>query len=139
MVVMSRLDKIALGAGAALAVATDAGTRRVTHDSMIVPAAAVGLVTAAAIYPAARAGRETSRGVVVRETAGLIGAGAVLAAAVAKRGSATVKRAVAAGWLAHAVFDNLHDRGPTSRLPGWYPAACAGYDIALAGLLLAKT
>jgi hypothetical protein len=49
---------------------------------------------------------------------------------------AAVRRLVAAGWLAHAVFDNVHDKGPTSRLPEEYPAACAGYDVALAGLLL---
>jgi hypothetical protein len=133
---MKTSDKVALGFGAALAVATDIGSRKVTPESMVVPAAAVGLVTAAAIYPAARTGREASRGVVIRESVALLATGAVLASTLAKRGSGTAKRAVAAGWLAHAIFDNLHDRGPTSRLPGWYPAACAGYDVALAGLVL---
>ncbi|MBV9872580.1 MAG: hypothetical protein JO214_18350 [Frankiaceae bacterium] len=133
---MRTMDKVALVGGAALAVATDLGSRKVTPESMVVPAAAVGLVTAAAIYPAARKGRDASRGVVLREAAALVGTGAVLAAAVAKRGSTTAKRTVAAGWLAHAIFDNVHNRGPTSRLPGWYPAACAGYDVALAGLVL---
>jgi hypothetical protein len=133
------IDKIAVAGGAALAVATDAGTRRITPDSRIVPAAAAGLVTAAVIYPAARAGRTASRGVATRENLALSATAAVLAASIVKRESQRVRQVVAAGWLAHALFDNLHDRGPTSRLPGWYPAVCAGYDVALAGLLLAKT
>jgi hypothetical protein len=133
---MKTSDKIALGVGAALAVATDVGSRRVTPESMAVPAAAAGLVTAAAIYPAARAGRDAGAAVVVREAVALAATGAVLVAALARRSSVTARRAVAAGWLAHAAFDNLHDRGPTSRLPAWYPAACAGYDIAIAGLIL---
>jgi hypothetical protein len=133
---MRTSDKIALGVGAALAIATDLGSRKVVPDAMTVPAAAAGLVTAAAIYPAARSGRTATRGVVVREAAALAGTGAVLVTALARHKSVTAKRAVAAGWLAHALFDNLHDRGPASRLPGWYPAACAGYDVALAALVL---
>jgi hypothetical protein len=55
--------------------------------------------------------------------------------AVAARGP-RVRRAAAAGWLAHAGFDLLHDRGSGSLLPDWYPAACAGYDAAYAAAVL---
>jgi hypothetical protein len=132
-------DKVALVGGALLAVGTDIGTRRIAPASQLVPAAAAGLVTAAVIYPAARVGREVGKGTAVRENVAVGATVAVLGAAVATRRSRSARRIVAAGWLAHAVFDNLHDRGATSRLPSWYPAVCAGYDVAVAGLLLAKT
>lgn len=48
------------------------------------------------------------------------------------------RRLAAAGWAAHVGFDFLHDRGPTSQLPNWYPAFCAGYDVAVAARLLAR-
>ena len=44
-------------------------------------------------------------------------------------------RLTAGGWLAHAVFDYGHDRGVSSRLPQWYPALCAGFDVGVAALL----
>ena len=43
---------------------------------------------------------------------------------------------IAAGWVAHAAFDHVHHAGPGGRLPKWYPALCAGYDIAFAAMLL---
>jgi hypothetical protein len=43
---------------------------------------------------------------------------------------------IAAGWAAHAAFDDKHRATPGSRLPGWYADLCAGYDIAFAGSLL---
>jgi hypothetical protein len=41
------------------------------------------------------------------------------------------------GWLAHAAWDALHARGggPT-RVPAWYPPACAAYDAAVGAALL---
>jgi hypothetical protein len=33
------------------------------------------------------------------------------------------------------VFDLFHPRGDGSRLPDWYSAACAGYDIGMAAAL----
>lgn len=132
-----RSDVVALVGGAACAVATDAAARRLS-PSLKVPAAAVGLVTAAVIYPAARVGRSADRAVARREWLAVGATTAVLATA-SRRDSRTnraARAAVATGWVGHAVFDNLHNRGPTSRLPDWYPAVCAGYDVALAALLL---
>lgn len=133
---MTKQDAAAIAVGAGLAVATDRGARRVTSGSRMAPAGALGLVTAAAIYPAARIGRAADADVARREWLA-VGATVAVLAAASRSGAGRVARAtVAVGWIAHAAFDNLHDRGPTSRLPDWYPAACAGYDVALAGLLL---
>jgi hypothetical protein len=127
---------MALVGGAACAVATDAAARRLS-PSQRVTAASAGLVTAAIIYPAARIGRPADRAVAHREW--LVVGATIAVSATASRDSRTsraARAAVAAGWVGHAAFDNLHDRGPTSRLPDWYPAVCAGYDVALAALLL---
>jgi hypothetical protein len=45
------------------------------------------------------------------------------------------RQLVAAGWLAHAGFDAAFVPHDGSRIPAWYPAMCAGYDVALAGRL----
>ena len=44
---------------------------------------------------------------------------------------------LAAGWLAHPIWDALHyrGRGPT-RVRSWFPAFCVSYDVALAVPLL---
>jgi hypothetical protein len=41
------------------------------------------------------------------------------------------------GWAAHAIFDALvgDEHG---RLPRWYPALCAGYDLAFGAALYAQ-
>lgn len=105
---------------------------------------ALGLTTAAVIYPAARR-REWLSAASGRELAG-VGAAVGLSALACR--PADVKpdeqaaaetrrrRLVAAGWVAHAVFDNVHKAGPGGRLPGWYAAMCAGYDLAFAATLL---
>jgi hypothetical protein len=129
------VNVIAIVAGAGCAVAADVATRR-TLPSRLVPAAAAGLVTAAVIYPAARVGREAMPGVAGPEWLAVAATTGVLAAASRRSSSPAVRAVVAGGWFAHAIFDRLHDRGPGSRLPSWYPAVCAGYDIATAGLLL---
>lgn len=124
---------LAVLAGAALAAGTDLVARR--SSPSLLPSAA-GLVGAAAIYPMARARRTATRGVVARERLALGATVGVGVAAAARSNSATGRRIVAAGWAGHALFDAVHDRGSSSRLPAWYPAVCAGYDVALAGLLL---
>ena len=98
---------------------------------------ALGLAIAAAIYPLAR-GRWAAGAAPAREIAALL-AFSALAASVA-RGDANLRTrgALAAGWSAHAAFDMLHDSGDDSRIPAWYPALCAGYDLGVAGCLLAK-
>jgi hypothetical protein len=41
--------------------------------------------------------------------------------------------------VAHAGFDAAFSHDATaSRIPSWYPAACAGYDVAFAALLIGR-
>ena len=97
---------------------------------------AVGLPGAAAVYPLARSNRDASAHV-VREGLALIGFAALTA--VAARNEASLgARLLAAGWVGHAVFDLVHDGGPHSRIPPWYPALCAGYDVGVAARLLQR-
>jgi hypothetical protein len=93
--------------------------------------AAAGLIAAAVIYPLAR-----RRGFGnVGEKAVLALATGVVAAAAAKPGRRT--QLIAAGWLAHAAFDAaFRPNNASSRIPSWYPAMCAGYDVALGARLL---
>lgn len=87
----------------------------------------------AAIYPACRTGWR-DRAPVVREMAGLTAYSAAAAIGMA-RANTHGHQIIAIAWMTHAVFDALHHRGPNSRLPNWYPAVCAGYDVALGALL----
>lgn len=121
---------LGLAVGAAAAVGVDKLTAEVMPARRL-DGAALGLLTAAGIYPAAR-----RRGFGTRtEKAVLIAAGAVVAAAVAM--PARRARLLAAGWIAHAGFDALFMPHDESRIPSWYPAVCAGYDLALGARLLA--
>jgi hypothetical protein len=131
---MSTSAKVAsLGVGAALAGLSDLAVTRFAARRRV-PLFAVGLVAAAAIYPLFRSSRPRSAPV-VRELAALLAFGAVGTAAVRGR-SPNAGRVVAAGWAAHALFDMVHDAGQHSRIPGWYPAFCAGYDLGVAAILL---
>jgi hypothetical protein len=125
-----------LGIGAALAGLSDLAVTRFAAARRI-PLFAVGLVVAAAIYPLFRSGRPRSAPV-VRELAALLAFGAVGAAA-ARSTSSNTARVVGAGWAAHALFDLVHDGGQHSRIPDWYPAMCAGYDLGVAAILLRPT
>ena len=71
----------------------------------------------------------------VREAVALVGFTALTAIA-ARSGNAAGARLLAAGWAGHAVFDLAHDPGRHSRIPEWYPALCAGYDVGVAARLL---
>jgi hypothetical protein len=121
-----------LAVGAVAGVATDVLTEKLAprHRAL---ALAGGLVVAAAIYPIARRERPMG-GPLLREIAGLVAAGAVASAAARAQGPAA-RNIVAAGWAAHAAFDQVHRPGPHSRIPSWYPAMCAGYDLAVAARL----
>ena len=98
-------------------------------------ALAAGMVAAAAIYPIARSRRPLGAPL-ARELAGLVATGAI-ASMAARSTQSRARRLVAAGWAAHAAFDMVHDRGEDSRIPSWYPAMCAGYDLAIAARLVA--
>ncbi|MCV7169010.1 hypothetical protein H7I41_03615 [Mycobacterium manitobense] len=94
--------------------------------------AAVGLVTAAAVYPLSR----RRWGIDTRETVTLAAACAVAGAATWLP-ARTARRVVGVGWAAHAVYDAIftHDASIT-RLPPTYAAACAGADIAMGARLI---
>jgi len=94
---------------------------------------AAGLALAAAIYPAARRRWRLDRQS-AGELAGLIGYGAASVLA-ARRPQPRANRLLAAGWASHALFDAAHGHDETSRLPRWYPALCAGYDLVICGHL----
>lgn len=117
-----------IGGGAALAV--DRAVAQ-TMPNARTESAAAGLLTAAAIYPLARRRGFGSFG----EKVVLLAAGGVVAAAAAMPKQRT--KLIAAGWVAHAAFDAAfrHDAN-VSRIPSWYPAMCAGYDVALGASLL---
>lgn len=153
-------------AGWAGATAVDRAARRLPRARVALHAA--GLATAAAIYPLARLGGQAVRtptpapgiaavgpddrtpderaaptpgpgpdGHATRELAALAAFG-VAALLAARRSDLVARRTLAAGWLAHALFDAVHETGPASRIPAWYPAFCAGYDGGVAvGLLRA--
>jgi hypothetical protein len=122
------MQALGLAAGVGLAALTEATLRRFDASRRRL-AYAVYLPVAAAIYPVARRGGRGSR-------EGRIEVGA-LAAYAAFAAAARDDRVLAAGWASHAVFDAVHHGGDGSLIPGWYPAVCAGYDLAVAGLLIA--
>jgi hypothetical protein len=129
---------VALVAGAVAGWAVEEGARR-TFRSGRVELAALGLVTAAAIYPAARRGGYLSlaaarEAAAVAATAGLAVVGCRWGPGPQRAG---FRRAlIALGWVGHALFDAKHRAGPEGRLPAWYPDLCAGYDVAFAAALL---
>ena len=128
---MERAVSAAIGALAGVATDLLAENRSPKHRAMLF---AGGLVAAAAIYPLAR--HQRSMGApLMREIAGLVASGAILSAA-ARATPNQARNVVAAGWAAHAAFDLVHDSGSDSLIPSWYPAMCAGYDLAVAGRLV---
>jgi hypothetical protein len=126
----------ALAAGALSAIAVE-NLARQRFGRARTELAAVGLITAAAIYPLAR--REARRGTAAaRELAGVLAATAAVVAAYRTPPGLRRRAIIGAAWATHAIFDNVHDAGPGGRLPSWYPDLCAGYDVAFAGALLRR-
>jgi hypothetical protein len=120
---------LGLAVGAAAAVGVDRVTEQLAPARRM-DGAALGLLTAAGIYPAAR-----RRGFGTASEKLVLTAAAVVVAAAA---ALPARRAqlLAAGWVAHAGFDALFTPHVESRIPSWYPAVCAGYDLALGVRLL---
>ena len=126
-------NAVSAAIGAAAGIGTDLATEKQAPRQRALVLAG-GLITAAAIYPLARRDRRLGWPL-AREIAGMVAAGAV--AATAARSTPTAARnLVAAGWAAHAFFDMVHDGGDDSLIPSWYPAMCAGYDLAVASRLV---
>ena len=126
-------NAVSAAIGAVLGIGTDmvSESRPPKQRAMIL---AGGLVVAAAIYPIARRNRKLGAPM-AREIAGLVASGALVSVA-AQSTPKKARNVVAAGWAAHAVFDMVHDGGRDSLVPSWYPAMCAGYDLAVAGRLV---
>jgi hypothetical protein len=124
------LHVVGAAAGVGLAVASESLIAKVAPKHRTL-AWAVGLPVAAAVYPLAR-----RRGHLGRDGLREIGALALYSAFAARLPGGSKDKALAAGWASHAAFDAIHHSGPDSRIPGWYPAACAGYDLAVARSLV---
>jgi hypothetical protein len=119
-------------AGIVLGLASDAGARSYAPRHRL-SLHSIGLVGAAVIYPALRSGAAAEPAERQRELGGVL-AGVVLTVLAVR--SARRPSLLAAGWATHALFDAVHHRSESSLLPDWYPALCAGYDLALAGSLV---
>jgi hypothetical protein len=95
---------------------------------------AVALVIAALIYLAFAARGTASLAWLALETGGLLVF--TLAALAGLKFSAWI---LAAAWAAHAGWDLLlHGLADAAFVPGWYPPVCAGFDLLLAGYILAR-
>ena len=127
------VDVVAVAVGAASGLAVENAARR-WFPNVRTNLGAAGLVTAAAVYPATRRGSRISLAS-AREVASVAAATSLVGKAH-QRGDLTARSLIAAGWAAHALFDARHQLGPGGRLPRWYPALCAGYDLAFAAALL---
>src|SRR4051794_983394 len=119
-------------AGAGLAELAARATRRLPAEYLVGYYAA-GLAIAAAVYPAARRRWQLDRRS-ASELLGVIGYGTASVLA-ARRPRRRANRLLAAGWASHALFDAAHGHDEGSRLPRWYPAFCAGYDLVVCGHL----
>lgn len=129
---------IAAGTGLALSALVDAPVKK-WMPRYRTPSYAAGLMVAAAVYPVARQGQARLGSMIdvsipTREWSAVAATFAVFFGALVLP-SSSARRLVAASWAIHPIFDLLHERGPDSRLPDWYPAICAGYDLGVAGLL----
>jgi hypothetical protein len=129
---------VAIGAGAVTGWLVESATRRVV-PALRPELAALGLVVAAAIYPAARRSGRVSAPA-AREAAGVAAAtGLAVAGSRLGRGPnrpVCRRGLLALGWVGHALFDVNHEAGEGGKLPSWYPDLCAGYDVAFAAALL---
>jgi hypothetical protein len=97
---------------------------------------AFGVLTAAVIYltwGTAR-GELTDRRWLTAQTAAVLAFGAVAIAAAVVTPDAG-RYVLAAGWLAHAVWDAVHHRAGRV-VPRWYAETCLVCDVALATALL---
>ena len=94
--------------------------------------AAVGLVVAALVYPLAR----RRLGLDPSEACTVLSACVVASMSVGRPGRWS-RLLLGVGWMCHALFDMAFGHGSSTwRLPRWYPALCAGFDIAYGARLL---
>lgn len=130
---LSAKNAASAAVGVATAIAGDV-TLRTRLPRQRVALTATQLAMAALVYPLARSRREANAAM-IRESLALAAFG-TLALQAGRGNGAWAGRLLAAGWVGHAVFDSVHDGGEQSQIPDWYPAFCAGYDLAIAARLL---
>jgi hypothetical protein len=119
-------------AGAGLGELSARAARRLPAEQRVTLYAA-GLAFVAAIYTAARRCWRLDRSS-AGELLAVVGYGAASLLAT-RRPRPQATRLLAAGWASHALFDVGHGHDEDSRLPRWWPAFCAGYDLVLCGHL----
>jgi hypothetical protein len=120
-----------LSAGAGIGLLTDVLISHRTADRRAVWAA-VGLVVAASMYPLTR----RRPGLDPSEAWTVLIATVIASISVAWRGRPS-RSLLGLGWMCHALFDLAFGHvSSTWRLPQWYPALCAGFDIAYGARLL---
>lgn len=125
----SSLCGCAVGVGAAL-LADGLISRRSPHRDVLW--AAIGLMTAALVYPLARRRVGLDRA----EAWAVLSAGAIASVSIARPGRSS-RLLLGLGWICHALFDAAcGHNSSTWRLPRWYPAFCAGFDIAYGARLV---
>jgi hypothetical protein len=90
---------------------------------------ALGLVGAALVY----VGLAAFNG--GREQLPLEALGLALYTLVAVLGVGRWPPLLVVGWAGHAAWDLLHPGGYAPYVPGWYPPACIGFDLAVAAYL----
>ena len=122
----------AAAAGAIAGILTDVPLRRRGPSGTRL--SALILVGAAAVYPVAGGDRASNDEALRGEVSAVLGT-AALAVAAWVLPDRVARSVVAAGWVLHAVFDQTHAASAATRLPPWYPALCAGYDVAMAATL----
>jgi hypothetical protein len=121
---------VAASLGVATGAVTDqalkGGHRRLTWSALL-------LVGAGAAYPLSDLGSRDIHG--RRRELGGVAATLGVSLVTAMAPPRAARRFLAGAWLSHTVFDAVHHRSETSRLPAWYPTFCAAYDIAMAASL----
>jgi hypothetical protein len=125
----STLCGLSVGLGSGLL--ADVLISRRTADRRVLWAA-IGLVVAALVYPMARRrpGLDPSEAWTVLSAC-------VIAAVSVGRSERLARSLLGVGWMCHAIFDLTFGHSSSSwRLPRWYPALCAGFDVAYGARLL---
>jgi len=122
---------IALAQGAGFALVADLAMARLMPRGRTA-VAAVGLMTAAAVYPLSRRRLviDTGEAITLAATCAIASTAVWLPARIACR-------VIGAGWAAHAVYDAVFTHDATiTRLPVTYAASCAGADVAFGARLI---
>ena len=126
-----RLNLCGLSVGVGSGLLADVLISRRTADRRVL-CAAVGLVVAALVYPLSR----RRPGLDPSEAWTALSA-CVIAALSVGCPERSARSLLGVWWMCHAIFDLAFGHGSSARrLPRWYPALCAGFDVAYGARLL---